>query len=194
MAHGKNPSKKNPSARKKSAFSRGYIGPIGDDFPSLIPLIFGLLMFFTAFTITFNAFDSANARFSDDIVLLKIGRSLHSNSYIYSYENFSDLCTQIGVVNLKYVAGLTEDYALAGSVPAAGPGVNKSIFDARFIALGGDVFYCSNVPPKSGTGSVSDFVSLEEVSELRVVSRIYPIALEANKAVKPVHLVVIAWR
>lgn len=171
---------------------KAYIGPIGDDFPSLIPLIFGLLMFFTAFTITFNSFDNANTRFNDDVALLKVSRTLQSNSYIFSHEDFKGLCNQVGVVDLKFVATLTEEWVNPAQQPVT---VARNIFDARvFRNAKNEAFYCSNVAPSGGVASVSSFVQLNEVADSRVVSRTFPIAVEDNKVVKPMHLVVVAWR
>lgn len=170
----------------------GYIGPIGDDFPSLIPLIFGLLMFFTAFTITFNAFDTSNSNFNDDITLLRISRTLQSNSYIFSRENFSELCGQVGVVNLKFAAVLSEGWVNPGNAGTGGG--HKSIFDVPvFRNAKGDYFHCSNQKPRS-TNSLGDFAGLRDVSGSRFVSRIYPIVVEDEKIVKPMHLVVVAWK
>ncbi len=178
----------------------GFIGPIGDDFPSLIPLIFGLLMFFTSFTITFNSFDRANSSFNDDTTLLKISRTLQSNSYIFSSDNFRELCSEIGVVNLKFVAALTEDWVMpqpatgSGTGAAGSFGAAKNIFDVSiFKGAKGGGYFCSN-QQAGKPDSISDFVSLEDVSDRRIVSRIFPIVAEDDKIVKPMHLVVVAWR
>ena len=93
----------------KPSGKRGFIGPIGDDLPSLIPLLLGLVIFFSTFTFAFNAFDARNADFKDDVAVLRISRTLQSNSYIHSFESFSGLCAQIDVVNIKYAAGITAD-------------------------------------------------------------------------------------
>ncbi len=180
-----------PAGPRPVLGQRGFIGPIGDDFPSLIPLIFGLLMFFTAFTITFNAFDTSNSNFSDDITLLRISRTLQSNSYIFSRGNFSELCGQVGVVNLKFAAVITEGWVR----PDASAGAKaKGLFDVPvFKAAKGDYFFCSNQSPRS-TDSLGDFVKLSDVSQSRLVSRIYPIVVEDEKIVKPMHLVVVAWK
>ena len=68
--------------------NKGFIGPIGDDLPSLIPLLFGLVMFFSTFTMTFSSFDARNTEFGYDVSVMRISRTLQSNSYIYNYNNF----------------------------------------------------------------------------------------------------------
>ena len=201
----KNPGKKNgrkapvPFADFFVNGSHGFIGPIGDDFPSLIPLIFGLLMFFTAFTITFNSFDAANTSFADDTALLRISRTLQSNSYIFSRGNFEELCSQIGVVNIKFAAVISDDWVKPGSAAPSGGGMcnsggAKSIFDLSiFRDFKGNHFYCSN-QDAARADSLSDFVTFKDIADTRVVSRIFPIVVEDDRVVKPMHIVVVAWK
>ncbi len=40
--------------------SRGYIGPLGDDFPSIFPLMLGLLVFFSSLYIAYTTYQSKN--------------------------------------------------------------------------------------------------------------------------------------
>ena len=55
---------------------RGFIGSIGDDIPSLIPLTFALVIFFAAFAFAFNAFDQKQNDFDQKFALLRIGQTL----------------------------------------------------------------------------------------------------------------------
>lgn len=170
--------------------NKGFIGPVGDDLPSLTPLIFGLIMFFSSFTVAFNSFDTRNAEFNQNIDLIKISKSMQANGYIYSYENFDSLCDNIGSTNLSYVAAITSDAYTPKK--AAAELRNQTIFDLQFFSSGGKSFYCTNV---DATGSkFSDIVKLEEISDKKIASRIYPIVVEDERIVKPMHLVVIAWK
>lgn len=141
-------------------------------------------MFFSTFTMTFTAFDVKNAEFGNDIAVMQVSKTLQSNSYIFSRENFRELCESIGIVKLKFAAGITGD-----AMSRAKPG---SIFDVRFFGNRDGVFYCSNVG-KSNPHKISDFITLEEAGERTVVSRIFPIVVEDEKVVRPMHLVVVAW-
>ncbi|VVB99337.1 Uncharacterised protein [uncultured archaeon] len=119
---------------------------------------------------------------------------MQSNSYIFSHANFMEQCNQIGVVNLNYVAAITEDYA--SQQPGQPQGIfpqKKSVLDAAIFRSGLDSFYCSNIQPVN-SGRISDFAKLNDLSDSRMVSRVFPIAVEDNKVVKPMHLVIIAWR
>ena len=163
---------------------KGFIGPIGDDLPSLTPLIFGLIMFFSAFTTAFTSFDQRNTEFFDDIALMKISKVMQTNGYIYSHDNFESLCSTIGAVNINYVAAITPD--------AYNRAETKAITDFSFFSSGGKKFYCTNT---EGTGSaIKDIVTIREVGGRKMVSRIYPIVVEDEKIVKPMHLVVVAWK
>ena len=169
--------------------NKGFIGPIGDDLPSLIPLIFGLVMFFSAFTSTFTAFDSRTTEFNQDISAMKVTRIMQSNNYIYSFDNFSELCSDVGIVNLSYVAGIT-DQAINPSA-----GLPDNLFEIRFFENdSGKFFSCSNTEAGNFMELVSDYLPMETALNRKVVSRIIPIVVEDNKIVKPMHLVVIAWK
>ena len=169
--------------------NRGFIGPIGDDLPSLIPLLLGLVIFFSTFTLGFNTFDARNTDFKDDLSVMRVTRTLQSNSYIYNYQNFRGLCEQVGVVNLKFVAGISQDAVI--SDPDHPP---EDIYSAEFFKNSDGTFYCSNFDSGGPHDSISDFISLQELGDKKVVTRIFPIVVEDNKIVKPMHLYVVAWK
>ncbi len=168
---------------------KGFIGPIGDDIPSLIPLLVGLVIFFSTFTVTFNAFEEKNAVFDYDLSVMNIARVLQSNSYVTGYEEFEQHCREIGVVNINYVALITSDWS-SGSMGSAGTVFDLSVFEDSL----GDKFVCSNNKDATSDEFVSDFIDVEEAGERMVVSRIFPIVVEDEKIVKPMHIVVIAWK
>ena len=181
---------------RKSFGRRGFIGPIGDDLPSLIPLLLGLVIFFSTFTNAFSAFDARSADFKDDVAVMRISRTIQSNSYIYSVENFRELCLQIDAVNIKYVAGITAD--ITEGSRATPPSASEGLYGLSFFKSGGEEgrgeeFYCSNQQAGT-TEKFSDFLTNEEASGQKVVTRIFPIVVEDNKIVKPMHLVVISWK
>jgi hypothetical protein len=166
--------------------NKGFIGPVGDDMPSLTPLIFGLLMFFGAFTTAFTSFNQRNSDFSSDIEVLKISKQLESNGYIYSYENFQDLCNQINSTNIKFMAAITSE-AFERS--------NKStIFEIVFYGTP-NKFYCTNFESATpNPEQFKDIIDIPNLSQKKVVSRVIPIVVEDNKIAKPMHLMVIAWK
>ena len=40
------------------AATRGYIGPLGDDFPAIFPIAMGLMFFFSAITLTYDYYNT----------------------------------------------------------------------------------------------------------------------------------------
>jgi hypothetical protein len=166
--------------------NKGFIGPVGDDLPSLTPLIFGLLMFFGAFTTAFTSFDQRNSDFSSDIEVLKISKQLESNGYIYSFENFKDLCNQINSTNIKFMAAITSE--------AFERLDKRTIFEVGFYGSE-NKFYCTNVESASKMPEkFNDIIDIPSLSQKKVVSRVIPIVVEDNKIAKPMHLMVIAWK
>ncbi len=168
--------------------NKGFIGPIGDDLPSLIPLLVGLVMFFSTFTLTFNSFDDRNQEFDNDVAVMRISRTIQANSYIFSHDNFLENCNQIGTVNLNYVAGLSEQGVKREEI--------DSIFDVQFFSNDDGPFYCisQNLNTSEPEPGVSDFLSITQAVDYQVVSRVFPIVLEDNGVVKPMHLFVVAWK
>ncbi|MDD3084171.1 MAG: hypothetical protein PHP82_04050 [Candidatus ainarchaeum sp.] len=74
---------------------KGFIGAIGDDLPSLIPIIVALLLFFTVFSITFNSYNEKNALLRKNISLMNISRDLKGDSLILGVDQFLGNCNRI---------------------------------------------------------------------------------------------------
>src|SRR3989344_2490778 len=146
--------------------ARGFIGPIGDDLPSLIPLLVGLVIFFSTFTLTFSTFDERNTEFNDDVSVMRISRVMQSNSYIFSYDNFEELCGQVGLVNIKYVAALSDDAVTGADV--------DDIFSVKIFQRDEGYFFCSNLedPSLSDPALISDFLPATQAADRKVISRI----------------------
>ncbi|MFH0714828.1 MAG: hypothetical protein V1847_03185 [Candidatus Diapherotrites archaeon] len=176
----------------KARGKTGFIGPIGDDLPSLIPLVFALVVFFAAFQSALSTFDSKNASFADDLDALKVARILRGSGYWVSQPEFAKACDIVNVRAIRFEAGITE--------------LNVRLFDSygnisnrRELYLPHDLetdaqYFCSNVK------DLKDISLSELQKEGKVLIRIYPIVIEVNRPhnlgiiVKPVQLVVISWR
>ncbi len=188
----------------------GFLGPIGDDLPSLVPLVFALIIYFAAFNSSLSVFDKKNASFSEELESLKIARVLRSNGYIVDEENFSALCSLLNPSHTRFVAGIAE----IGSTPekAADPNENYDFYldyseplQAQFLNDSGPGARCFEAGKKpddasngffccSNTGSF-DLSSLESKA---VSMRVYPIVLEKDRpglglVVSPMQLVVATW-
>lgn len=172
---------------------RGYLGPIGDDIPSLIPIIVGMITFFAAFTFTLNEYNQRSASFAADRDTLIIANSLKGDSYLASFTEFDDACKGLRVRGLDYVAAVVESTQW-----------NQILRDAQlkpdehqlsFIA--DHIFSINNSPLICSNGIDTPFTSIELGDALQnnqYVVLSLPVALEIPTAVVPGTLVVLTWR
>ncbi|MBM3282494.1 MAG: hypothetical protein FJY86_04115 [Candidatus Diapherotrites archaeon] len=191
---------KNKSGKKytrSTQSSRGYLGPIGDDIPSLIPIIVGMITFFAAFTFTLNEYNQRSASFSADRDTLIIANALKGDSYLSTFQEFDDACKGIHVRGLNYFAGIVDSSQW-----------NKIIQDTRQNQQAGGsyhqlsfvadhIFPIGNNPLLCSTGLATpvdaDILS-QALRDHQYVVLSLPIALEIPTAVVPGTLVVITWR
>ena len=169
---------------------KGFLGPIGDDLPSLIPLIFALMMFFYVFTFTWNTFDQKGRAFNDALVALRIGNTLKGNNYLRGMETFEERCRESqSIKRIKFVSGLI---ALSTGPGQDFPGVDLEELEGNFeVTSTGETFICTNV---------SDPEDKPGIESSNLLIRSFPVALEfKNEAtnsfyVRPMLLVVVTWR
>ncbi len=165
----------------------GFLGPIGDDLPSLIPLIFALMMFFYVFTLTWNAFDERGRAFEDAVATLRIGNALRGNNYLRGIDTFNQRCIEAqSFRRIKFVAGLVE---LSTGPGQQFQGVEVIGIEDKFFSAGEEKFFCTNSgderPDYESTG---------------LILRSFPVALEFKNEetgsfyVRPMLLVVVTWR
>ena len=168
---------------------KGFLGPIGDDLPSLIPLIFALMMFFYVFTFTWNVFDQRSKVFDDAISVLRVGNTLKGGNYVRGIDAFNQKCAKAqNMRNVKFLAGLIP---LSTSSETEFAGLDVETLESDFFSNNGKQFICSNIDleeEKPGLESSNLFI------------RSFPIALEfANPDkgsfyIRPMLLVVVTWR
>ena len=89
---------------------KGFLGPIGDDLPSLIPILFGLAIFFSSFTFAYQAFDAENANFKYAINAMDLAKTVKSDSFISGYADFKNSCNNISVSGISYKVLLFRDF------------------------------------------------------------------------------------
>ncbi len=83
---------------------KGFLGPIGDDLPSLIPLLFALVIFFSTFTSTFNVYQKGAATFSNNTDVLRLANVLKGDSYLRDFSEFETACNQVTVSGISFKA------------------------------------------------------------------------------------------
>lgn len=167
--------------------SKGFLGPIGDDLPSIIPLLTALIIFFSTFTLTYNVFGDRNDDFAADLTALNIGRTMRANSFISGTDpatnenQFEELCGSITATNINYYVTITSDFALGN------PPDNIFAVTPYEDVVDGYVYECYHY--KSGT----DF-SEQGTADRPVLVRIYPIVLEQEHIAYPMHIAVVVWK
>jgi len=94
--------------KRNKICARGFIGPIGDDLPSLVPLVFALVIFFASFYQALSVYNTTKGRFGLVDEALRISHALLGDRQIDNYAEFSQLCTSVNVRGLNFKAGLVE--------------------------------------------------------------------------------------
>jgi hypothetical protein len=85
---------------KKIIYSKkAYIGAIGDDLPSIIPIFLGLIIFFAVFMNTYNVYRNSNNLYSLQNETIKIANTMTSEPLISDINTFKKMCDK---VNTKY--------------------------------------------------------------------------------------------
>lgn len=184
---------------------KGFIGPIGDDLPSLIPLIFALVVFFSSFNAAMQTFEKRNSDFVDDLDALKVARILRSNGYISSLEEFKKICSLITVKSINFEAGLMHLNVSSPFTPSDlfYNGVLKKP-NELFIKPEGETYDYFVCPSERVLENLEVPLTIELFNEGRALIRVYPMVLEEKTfptggvggtvIVKPVQLVVVSWR
>ncbi|MFA6065220.1 MAG: hypothetical protein WCW44_01355 [archaeon] len=87
---------------KKSFTQKGFIGPIGDDLPSLVPIVTALLLFFTIFTITLNTYNTKNLEITKQVEMTSVARELKGDSLILDVNQFDTKCRSTKLKKYPY--------------------------------------------------------------------------------------------
>jgi hypothetical protein len=82
--------------------SKGFIGPIGDDLPSLIPIMVALIVFFTIFATTLATFNSKNSIINKQVEMTSVARELKGDSLLLNVADFQSKCNGVRVKRYPY--------------------------------------------------------------------------------------------
>jgi hypothetical protein len=198
---------------------KGFIGAIGDDFPSLIPLFFAILIFFSSLTYAFTTINDKNAYINTYLDSLKIAKTALGNGMYSGYEDFVDKTDNI-LSTSNYVIGIVyrenddeylseykldtldledtfvcedEDYLILKSNAE-----NKTI-SKRDNELSTQNCYNAekiylDASPSAMNLLESDKINLAELSRYqKVFTYIYPIGLMTPKGVVTAFVLVVVW-
>ncbi len=181
---------------------RGYLGPIGDDIPSLIPIVVGLITFFGAFAYTLNEYNHRTQTFAADRDTLIIANALKGDSYLSNYTEFATACQGIRVRGLDYFAGVIDSNKMEQIAQlATDESVNKLALIADNLYPIADPLYPEGNQPllcHHGLVEGTDLPSSDDLELIldnrQFIILSFPVAVESPLAVVPATLVVITWR
>ncbi len=79
---------------------RGFIGPLGDDIPSIFPIVFGVLIFLGTMTYALNQYNQKNSYLNVKQSVLDISNAVDNSGYL-SDSSFSISCQSLYSVIAK---------------------------------------------------------------------------------------------
>ena len=81
--------------------TRGYLGPLGDDFPAIFPISMGLLLFFSAITMTYNYYNVKH----DTAVLMEANTALGKaarSQLVFDSNYWEQVCSTVDKTKANY--------------------------------------------------------------------------------------------
>jgi hypothetical protein len=198
----------------KTKKAKGFIGSIGDDLPSLIPLFFALMLFFGALAFAFTTINERNSLINTYIDSLTIAKNALSDGSFADLNEFK--ATQNNIVTMSnYIFGLI--YLPSNKSDQEGFDFESMLaqdFHQSFVGdcSNGDIALNFNVAitnNNSDNCSVNDYfyVSsssvqekinnnenlLQNIKSHKYFYYLYPVTLLTHNGYQIVYLLVIVW-
>ncbi len=171
-------------------FERGFIGPIGDDLPSLIPIVTGLVIFFSIFVLTLNTYNDKNLFIEKQIDMTSVARDLKGDSLILNWDQFDKRCSSMKIKRYPYsfivaiyssdidLKKVIEDFKQASQLDVADiPNSGFSFLSQPNEAGGQKSFYCSYLKI-GGSNFAKDIGGELKILNKEYSVRFYPIAVQ----------------
>ena len=164
--------------------SKGYIGAIGDDLPSLIPIFLGITIFFSVFLSTYNVYRNNTDFYSLKNDAINISGILKEDPLFSDYNAFVKTCAK---VNTKYNWN-------AFVIPLDLNTDNYQVFQVSNISE-------ENLSKHWQSPDVGFFCGNKEMEDLKtslmskdVIVYRYPVTIQQKFYVEPAWLYVTIWR
>ncbi|MDD4983874.1 MAG: hypothetical protein PHH82_03500 [Candidatus ainarchaeum sp.] len=201
--------KKIKKQSSKPQRKKGFIGAIGDDLPSLVPIFFSLLIFFGTLSFVFVTLGDRNAYLEKYFESISVSKEILGSSF---YSGYTDFDMRVKGVNTteKYAVGLIYNPELLGNNI-----FDKDYFIQSFDNLGieefqipiDDVdFFCTVDDSICNSNSDKNYFvfsndpDFENSIELDIIFKnnqpltyLYPVTLSTSKGVFGVYLYLIVW-
>ena len=192
--------KKNLVCKKLN--KKGFIGAIGDDLPSLIPIVVSLLLFFTIFTLTLNTYNTKNVILRKNMSLMSISRELKGDSLILDVNQFKLRCDSTRLdthaynfrvaiySNEKLTELASNEVQVIDDFKDVDVGMDNFL-DGQYGA-GREKYYCEYKRP-----GAKDLTS----GKARYLTRFYPVAVQLDERInnedylliEPAVMVMVIW-
>ncbi len=168
---------------------KGFIGAIGDDLPSLIPIFLGLIIFFSVFLNTYNVYKDNTDLYSLQQEGISISMILKSEPLIPDYDEFERICSKIN--STKRWTAFLVDLPMDIEEQKILPPDKDTIFEEHilhYIDIEQDInkeYLCPN--------SEDNFNELNFTNQNTKLIYMYPITLQKELHAVPAKLYVIVW-
>lgn len=161
---------------------KGFIGAIGDDLPSLIPIFLGLMIFFSVFLNTYNVYKDNTDLYSLKSEAIAVSAIMKEEPVILNVDSFKKSCDK---VNTKYNwNAFLVDFDLNSDNYVS---LNKNNLEENILKEGDgeeQIFYACDS---------SDITSFLTKTSSEVIIYEYPTTTQKDLYIKPARLFVVVW-
>lgn len=159
----------------------GYLGPIGDDFPSIFPIAFGLIFFFGSITLTYNNYNQKR----------NLGQTMRANlllskgarrETLMNKEYWGEACS--------FFKSMKANYEVDGYMMITSEEEEKGVYK-----FDGDPAFCTDIGSgvtKPESPNDEEIVSLQKGRQVSVME--YPVAVEKGEITEIRGLRVVTWK
>lgn len=179
--------------KKNFLNKKAFIGPVGDDLPSLIPIMFGLIIFFSVFNHTWMLYNEKDKEFQFGLDIERISSGIKKNSYFSTVSDFKQKCEEASFITLnsKFEIAIIQNKFTS-------PLEEIDIYDLENIAF--DLKSIDSSYPGETKYYYTNSEDKLTIKTQNVQLRIFPVALEIKNSdnkfqyVEPMYLVIVIWR
>jgi hypothetical protein len=202
-------SQQNNKAKKKQ---KGFIGAIGDDLPSLVPIFFSLLIFFATLSFVFITINERNTYIEKYFESISVSKEILGSSFFSGYGDFESKIFNISTPE-NFATGLvySPDLLIYDNYLDKDLFVNLFVDDTNSIEYQLPYFdpimeykdyYCTVEKQKCETAydKQAFFYTNQNELDLEKIFKnntpfqyLYPVSLSTSKGVINVYLYVLVW-
>jgi hypothetical protein len=173
---------------------KGYIGSIGDDLPSLIPLFLGIVLFFAVFINTYNVYTQSTSLYNMQDEALRIALILKEEPVIIDHNFFIDVCKKVDTT-YNWTAFITDiDLNASKNMPINLQKLKQekdNEIENQSIAY--EKLDEEDDPKQFICGDYNNFLNISEKRTSKIINYMFPLTRQQEVNSTPVKLYVIMW-